>query len=330
MIHPVDRLAGLVLSKGPSHLKFFSQGWGEVSHVDPSETFVNEPIPITIEWLSRSTTSAGRIVEHGTFDSPAPHLPHRARVANVLSISPSCTTDRVVVLMPAWNEHDPKVRVAMAKLLADKGVRSLILENPFYGTRHPDPAGGQPITTVADFMVMGGAAVSEARGILAAEFAKGSSVGVSGYSMGGNTAAIVSATLDVPVATAPLAASHSPGPVFLDGVLNRGIDWEALGGREQEQRLRDTLTGISVLDLDPKPHHAKAIIVRAASDGYIPASATQELVDHWPGSELRVLRGGHASLVWFRKDQLTTAIVDAFDRLENTEHRTQNTDSETP
>ena len=330
MIHPIDRLAGLALSKGPGHLKFFSQGWGEVSLVDPSDTFVSEPIPITIEWLSRSTTSAGRIVEHGTFDSPAPHLPYRSRVANVLSISPSWPTDRVVVLMPAWNEHDPRVRVAMAKLLADKGVRSLILENPFYGTRHPDPKGGQPITTVSDFMVMGSAAVTEARGILATEFAKGSSIGVSGYSMGGNTAAIVSATLDLPVATAPLAASHSPGPVFLDGVLNRGIDWEALGGRKQEQRLRDSLTGISVLDLDPKPHHAQAIIVRAASDGYIPESATQELVDHWQGSELRVLRGGHASLVWFRKDQLSNAIVDAFDKLENTEHRTQNTDSESP
>jgi hypothetical protein len=134
--------------------------------------------------------------------------------------------------------------------------------------------------------------------------------------MGGNTAAIVSSTLDIPLATAPLAASHSPGPVFLDGVLNRGIDWEALGGRDQEQRLRDALTGVSVLDLDPKPHHAQAIVVRAASDGYIPASATQELVDHWQGSELRVLRGGHASLIWFRKDQLTDAIVDAFNKMD--------------
>jgi len=316
MIHPIDRLAGLALSRGPSHLKFFSRGWGEQALIDPSETFASEPVPIEIDWLSRSETSTGRIVGHGTFVSPAPHLPHRSKVANVLSISPASPTDRVVVLMPAWNEHDPKVRVAMAKLLADKGVRSLILENPFYGTRHPDPQGGQPITTVSDFMVMGGAAVSEARGILVAEFARGSSIGVSGYSMGGNTAAIVSATLEIPVATAPLAASHSPGPVFLDGVLNRGIDWEALGGREQEQRLRDALTGVSVLDLDPKPHHAHAIIVRAASDGYIPASATQELVDHWQGSELRVLRGGHASLVWFRKNELTDAIVDSFDRMQ--------------
>ena len=316
MIHPIDRLAGFAIARGPGHLKFFSKGWGDELLVDLSETLSSPPTPIAIEWLTRSTTSTGRIVEHGTFHSPAPHLPHRSKVANVLSIAPPTPTDRLVVLMPAWNEHDPKVRVAMAKLLADKGIRSLILENPFYGTRHPDPDGGQPIATVSDFMVMGGAAVGEARGILAAESDKGLSVGVSGYSMGGNTAAIVSATVDFPVATAPLAASHSPGPVFLDGVLNGGIDWKALGGRDHEQRLRDTLTGVSVLDFEPKPHHTTAIIVRAASDGYIPASATQELVDHWPGSELRVLHGGHASLVWFRKNQLANAIIDAFDRME--------------
>ena len=315
MIHPVDRLAGLALSRGPSHMKFFTQGWGDASPLDPSEFLAAPPVPITVEWLSRSTTSAGFVVEHGAFDSPAPHLPHRAQVANVLSISPATSTNRVVMLMPAWNEHDPKVRVAIAKYLAGKGVRSLILENPFYGTRHPDMDGGQPISTVSDFMIMGGAAVIEARGILTTEHAKGWSIGVSGYSMGGNTAAIVSATLDIPVATAPLAASHSPGPVFLDGVLNGGIDWQALGGRDNEQRLRDTLTGVSVLDLEPKPHHRNAIIVRAASDGYIPASATQKLVDHWPGSELRVLRGGHASLVWFRKNQLAATIVDALDRM---------------
>jgi hypothetical protein len=316
MIHPVDRLAGLALSRGPSHLRFFTRGWGDISLFDPTAFLAAPPAPITIEWLSQSTTSAGFVVNHGAFDSPAPHLPHRSKVANVLSISPVTQTNRVVVLMPAWNEHDPKVRVAIAKHLASKGVRSLILENPFYGTRHPNMDGGQPISTVSDFMIMGGAAVIEARGILTAEHATGRSIGVSGYSMGGNTAAIVSATLDIPVATAPLAASHSPGPVFLDGVLNGGIDWEALGGRDNEQRLRDTLSGVSVVDIEPKPHHRNAIIVRAAADGYIPASATQKLVDHWPGSELRVLRGGHASLVWFRKRQLASTIVDAFDKME--------------
>jgi pimeloyl-ACP methyl ester carboxylesterase len=217
--------------------------------------------------------------------------------------------------MPAWNEHDPKVRVAMSGHLARKGVRSIILENPYYGTRRPTSDNGQPIRTVSDFMVMGAAAVNEARGILMWFHNEGWDIGVSGYSMGGNTAAIVAATMPVPVAAAPLAASHSPGPVFLDGALREGIAWDALGGRSREGELRSTLGAISVLNVEPVPHTAHAVIVRASHDGYVPASAVEALAEHWPGSELRVVRGGHATAIWYRKDQLTDAIVDSFDRL---------------
>lgn len=318
MIHPLDGLAGLALARGPRRLKFFSQGWGDEGLIDPSVVLGTAPEPIEISWLSSSQDSSGHLISHGAFTSPAPNLPSRSKMGTVISIAPEAGSQRVVILMPAWNEHDPKVRIAIADRLAARGVRSIILENPYYGTRHPDHDGGQPISTVSDFMVMGGGAVIEARGILTALHDAGSHVGVAGYSMGGNTAALVSATLDFPTATAPLAASHSPGPVFLDGVLKQGIDWDALGGRSTEPRLRTALSSISVLNLDPKPHSAHAIVVAAANDGYVPASATRLLVDHWRGSELRVLTGGHASLIWFRKNQLADTIVDAFHRIEDT------------
>jgi predicted alpha/beta hydrolase family esterase len=75
------------------------------------------------------------------------------------------------------------------------------------------------------------------------------------------------------------------------------------------------LGSISVLNLEPLPHTAHAVVVRASQDGYVPAHAVQALSDHWPGSELRVVRGGHATAIWYRKDLLTDAIVDSFDRL---------------
>ncbi len=315
MIHPLDRVAGAALGRGPQRLKFFSGGWGDESRIGQADALAAEPTTIDISWITHAKNAAGHTVAHGCFTSPAANLPARSRIASVISVSPENESGNIVVLMPAWNEHDPKVRVAMANLLAAKGIRSIILENPYYGSRHPYPAGGQPIQTVADFMVMGGAAVHEARAILTAFHRSGAVVGVAGYSMGGNTAALVSATLDFPTATAPLAASHSPGPVFLDGVLSRGIDWTALGGWSQEPRLRSALSSISVLNIEPKPHLARAIIVRAANDGYIPKVATDRLVDHWHGSELRVLPGGHATLVWFRKPALARAIADSFDRL---------------
>ncbi len=317
MIHPLDAAASIALAAGPQRLKFFSNGWGDERLIDP-EPILNSPSPpVEIVWLSHRDEGPSCVVSHGTFTSPAPHLPSRSRLAGVMSVSPRRGTDKTVVLMPAWNEHDPKVRVAIAHRLAERGIRSFILENPYYGTRHPSHLGGQPIATVADFMVMGGGAVIEARGILTALHDAGSTVGVAGYSMGGNTAALTSATLDFPVATAPLAASHSPGPVFLDGALSRGIDWNALGGRRSEGRLRETLSSVSVTNVPAKPHTSRAIVVRASNDGYIPESATQELVDHWVGSELRVLPGGHATLVWFRKNQLADVIADSFRRLDS-------------
>jgi hypothetical protein len=134
--------------------------------------------------------------------------------------------------------------------------------------------------------------------------------------MGANITAIVSATLDFPVATAALAASHSPGPVFLDGVLRHGIAWDALGGKGEEPRLRAILNSASVLRVPPAPHTAHAVVVGAKSDGYIPRTATTDLADHWPGSDLRIHPGGHATLIWYHKRLLVDAIEDSFDRLD--------------
>jgi dienelactone hydrolase len=315
MIHPVDRAAGFALSRGPARLRFFSEGWGDSELLAPAEMVDAVPQSLPITWLSHQVEPYGLTIDYGTFTSPSEWLPHRSQQGSVISISPPERTNRVVVLMPAWNEHDPKVRVAMAGHLARKGIRSIIPENPYYGTRHPNAGHGQPIRTVADFMIMGAAAVNEARAILTWFHDEGWDIGVAGYSMGGNTTAIVAATMPVPLAAAPLAASHSPGPVFLDGVLREGIAWDALGGRAQEGALRSTLGAISVLNIDPAPHTAHAVVVRTSQDGYVPPNAVQALSDHWPGSELRIVRGGHATAIWYRKDQLTDAIVDSFNRL---------------
>jgi len=189
-----------------------------------------------------------------------------------------------------------------------------VLENPYYGLRRPHE--GQPIRTVADFARMGTGAVTEGRALLATIQQEGATPGVSGYSMGGNVAALISATMPFPVATAPLAAAHSPAPVYLDGVLRGGIDWEALGGElDAAPKLRSFMLRASVCTVDPVDHTRHAVIVAAESDGYVPRHSTEILHRHWPGSEIRWLPGGHATLSWFGKSALADAIVDAFERV---------------
>lgn len=275
----------------------------------------SEPDPIPIEWVSAS--KEGEIhVSVGVFESPAAVMPEHARHGAVTRIVPRSGSDRTVVMMAAWNEHDSRARFGIARRLAQRGIGSLVLENPYYGVRRPDDRHGQPIRTVDDFFRMGIGALTEGRCLLATVRSWGQVPGVAGYSMGGNLAALVSSTMPFPVATAPLAASYSPSPVYLDGVLRSGIDWAALGGEDAaEARLRETLLSASVLDR-PAPDHARhAVLVSARSDGYVPPAATEALHAHWPGSELRWVRGGHATLLWFHKGALAAAIEDSFDRL---------------
>jgi dienelactone hydrolase len=312
VIHPIDRLGGTIVSRGPHRLRFFTDGWGDSAAIDAAGMPSGDPSPITIDWLSDSVDN-GIGISVGIFESPVATLPDHARHGAVTRVLPEAGVDRMVVLMAAWNEHDSRTRFGIARRLAQRGIGSLVLENPYYGIRRPADHDGQPIRTVADFFQMGIGAVTEGRGLLATVRKEGFTPGVAGYSMGGNIAALVSSTMPFPVATAPLAASYSPAPVYLDGALRGGIDWASLGGRSSaEPRLRETLLRASVLDR-PAPDHARhAVMVSARSDGYVPPAATQALHAHWPGSELRWVGGGHATLLWMHKGALAAAIEDSF------------------
>jgi pimeloyl-ACP methyl ester carboxylesterase len=268
------------------------------------------PFEIAIEWEDESS-EAGLVIRDGTFATPAKHLPPASLTAKVRMVVPPQPYGRLVVMMAAWNDHGYETRTGLAEQLARLGIGSVMLENPLYGSRRngADP----PIRTVADFAVMGRAAVMEGRALVA-HFADRHRVGVTGYSMGGNIAALVGALSAEGTAIAALAASHSPAPVWLDGVIRYIVDWGALGGPDAAARLRTELGRATVLAVAPRPHTARAIIVGGTQDGYIPKSAVADLHAHWPGSELRWIKAGHASMIWRHKPALVDAIVASFDR----------------
>ncbi len=222
--------------------------------------------------------------------------------------------DALCLLMASFNDHGYSTRGALAALLARRGIGAVLLENPFYGSRNP--VDGQPMRTVADLLIMGSAAVYEGRALLLGLHEAGlRRLGVAGYSMGGNIATFISASVPFPIATAGLAASHSPAPVFADGILSRAVAWPSLGGRRMRDRLRETLGLASTLRFPPPEHHAAAILANPSNDGYIPRTAFEDLHRHWPRAEMRWIEGGHASVLIRQKGRLVQAIVDSFDRL---------------
>jgi len=313
-MHPIDRAASWLFRFGPASLRVFSEGWGDerlIANLDTASEVEKTP-ELDVEW-SDAATDDGVTIRDGSFVSPAADLPRPSRLAHVRLLLPPIPNGRLVVMMAAWNDHGYASRTGLARGLLDHGITAVLLENPFYGSRRPRP--DQPIRTVADFAVMGRAAVLEGRALLK-HFAASHIVGVTGYSMGGNIAALVGALADEPVAIAGLAASHSPGPVWLDGVIRHAVDWDALGGTAVAPRLRATLGMATVLALEARPHTAAAVLVGGLGDGYIPHRAVTDLHDHWPGSQLRWIKAGHASMIWRHKPALVEAIVASFDRLE--------------
>lgn len=315
MMHPIDQAAAVMIRRGPQRLRIFPGGWGDravVSRMNDLDTVLAEPPEISIEW-ERTKHLTDRTVRDGKFQAMT-DVPAEAETAFVRVIEPPRGTERMCLLMAAWNDHGYDTRQQLSEELLSRGIGSLILEIPYYGKRRVVGSEEQPIQTVADFARMGLGAVAEGRALLR-HFRTQYAMGVSGYSMGGNIGALVGAAAGFPVAMAPLAASYSPGPVFLDGVISNGIQWQSLGGTKEREALRTALTAASVLRL-PRPGWAgAAVMVAAKYDGFIPTNAVKALHQHWAGSELRWRRGGHATLLWRQRHVLADAVADSFDRL---------------
>jgi dienelactone hydrolase len=312
-MHPIDRGARIALRFLPDSKRVFADGWGPPELLDLLDVTGAGPPPTFDVLWERSWEERGLRLRHGRFDSPVAGLPDAAADAFVSSIEPAAGTHRWCVLLPAWNDEGYATRRKFAQRLNAAGIGALMLEAAMYGQRRPFH-GGTPIKTVADFALMTRTIVEEGRGLVDWLHRGGSEAGVAGYSMGGSLAATVGATIPYPIALAPLAAAHAPASVFCTGVIAESVAWGALGpdGRTQ---LAEHLMRPSVLRVAPTPATKTAVLLGARGDGFVPPEATEAIHQHWPGAEMRWVRRGHASLLWWGLDQLVDAIVRSFERV---------------
>jgi hypothetical protein len=258
------------------------------------------------------------IVRDITFDSPYEALPDPVRTVRARWLTTHPEPERLVVLHPGWNDEAYATRMRLGRMLLGAGISSVMPVHPFYGDRRRSPDLPTPISTVSDFCLMGRGSVMEGRSLVKALSERGYTVGVAGYSMGGNIAGFVSTTSEVPVATAPIAASYSPGPVFKTGILRHTVAWEAFGGDTDDavDELGHVIDAASILRFPALPHTAAAILLAATKDGFVPNATTLALHRHWPGSKMDWVTAGHGSLQWRHKDRIVATIVESFDRLD--------------
>ena len=117
---------------GPRRLRIFPGGWGETRYISLLEdvtAFDGHPPRIDITW-SPTKHLADRTVTDGCFDAIT-DLPSAARTATVRRIAPSNGSDRLCLLMAAWNDHGYDTRQRLADELVQRGIGSLILEIPY-------------------------------------------------------------------------------------------------------------------------------------------------------------------------------------------------------
>jgi dienelactone hydrolase len=318
-VHWLDRALYLALPRQP----FFAGGWGDRRVLE--ERRIERlrglpPDPVEVRW-EREERRSGARVRIGWFDSPEQLLPAEGRRARVQLLLPETGEPRAVcVHLAASGDQGFGPRARFAGPLLRRGLAALILENAYYGERRPTGQPGAAVRTVSDLVVMGSATVREARALLAWLRGQGHPrVGVAGYSMGGQMAAVVAASLPFPLAVAAMAPSNSPATVFTEGLLSTHPRWDALtrpGERPEKARaaLRERFLPFAVTALPPPAEPRAAVVVGNRGDGVVAPADMQRIAEHW-GCEMRWLDTGHVGAVLWHQEALRAAVADAFDRL---------------
>jgi pimeloyl-ACP methyl ester carboxylesterase len=133
-------------------------------------------------------------------------------------------------------------------------------------------------------------------------------------------AAQVGALFSEPAAIAACITPHSAGAVFTEGILKDYLAWDVLereldGSGRAFELMRDflNLTDIRHYPAPVKPR--ACFLVAAAKDAYIPPESAMILHRHWPGSNMRWLKGGHVGAFLFHRHAFLDAIVNAFEKL---------------
>jgi dienelactone hydrolase len=327
-MHLLDLLFFGVTARGAP--RFFQDGWGDralCEAMDP-EALSRQRIPRLRIRLGPARRAFGGLLREGAFESPEARLPSCARKARIRLLLPEPTqgggeeeAGGVAVHLAASGDQGFAVRLRFAAPLLEHGIGALVLENAFYGARRPANQPHHALRSVSDLHLQGAATFQEGRALLRwlRDALRVERVGVTGFSMGGQMAAMVGASVPFPSAVVPIAATCSPDSVLRDGVLSHVAEWTALAAEGEtidaaREALCAHLARFSVTTLPAPAEPRAAIVVGTASDGVVPPSEMRRIAEHW-GCELRWLPAGHVWAVLRHQDAMRAAIVDAFERL---------------
>jgi dienelactone hydrolase len=308
-MHWLDALLGL-RALGP---KMFARGWGDRARIaELAAHDLHAPAAAIEPRLHRVAPG----VYEGCFVHPlvAAWLPPASRVAHVRWHVPSRPRGAYVHLASTGDEGWAR-RLPVVEAAFERGLASLVLENPYYGRRRSIGQQTSDLDTVSDQLAMSMATVEEARALLGwLSRSFGQDVGVAGFSMGGSVAALTATTWRAPLAVVAVATGHAAETVFCDGALSRFVDFAAV----DRQELRRALSRGDLERVPAPPVDSRCELVAARDDGYVPAWSVQRLHDTLRARGVRVglewTSGGHASLLLRGRRRFVAALDRALAR----------------
>jgi len=230
---------------------FFTKGWGKPEDLksifelrrrlakrSEALTYVNKTHPITI--TKDEKWSDHRRIE-GQFRTPfADYLPHllppESQTAYFQAILPLKEANQgrlkpICIHYAGTGDHFfwRRRRLMALPLLKERGVSSIILENPFYGLRKPKEQFRSSLQQVSDLFVMGAALILESIVIMNFCEREGfSPIIAHGISMGGHMASLGATVWDKPIGLVPCLSWTSASLTFTKGALTGAINWDLL------------------------------------------------------------------------------------------------------
>ncbi|CAL1265408.1 unnamed protein product [Larinioides sclopetarius] len=230
--------------------KFFTKGWGKpdnlkrlfafrkvISNRETCRHLVDSDYPIVIDKVEKYPSYQ---LLDGHFLSPfVNHLPEvvpeELRIARFQILLPSTWRSEVVrpicLHLAGTGDHFYwRRRMLMARpLLKEAGIASILLENPFYGSRKPKTQKRSSLHNVSDIFVMGGCLILESLALFHWCEKEGfGPLGISGISMGGHMASLAGCSWHKPIPIIPCLSWTTASQVFTHGVMSAGIPWPLL------------------------------------------------------------------------------------------------------
>lgn len=245
--------------------------------------------------------------------------------------------------------------VGFANDLIKQNVSSILLQNPYYGSRRPKQQFRSSLLNVSDLFMMGGALMAECNYLLDwSQKLDYRPVGLAGVSMGGHMVSLACTNSPWPVSVVPCLSWTTAAPVFVKGALSRAIPWNVLNEElmsrdfqnairkipdcdwidrayEMERKncerssfglakqfmyiLMEEFTNLGKYPKPVDPTLVKSVI--AECDGYIVTNGVPSLQEVWPGAQVEVLKDmGHFTAYFGNHSFFRRCIMEMLNRNE--------------